>query len=89
MLLGKELAEAALHRACCVLDQSLLQLGDIVFGLTTRDGVIGNRCNGLDTVSFVECLDLVGHEHCAIGRDHPPGNAEHHKGRTQHSDGRC
>lgn len=66
MLPKKEPAETALHRDCDVLDQSLLQLGDIVFGLTIRSVVIGRKYNRLDIVSVVECPHFIEHERCAI-----------------------
>lgn len=89
MLLKKEPAEVVLHRACGVLDQGLLQLSDIAFGPTICGGVTRDRCNSLDTVSFVECSDLVGHKHCAIVTHHPRRNAKRHKERTQHTDDHC
>lgn len=66
VLLEKESVEAALHWARGIKDQSLVLLSDVAFGLPIRGGVIGSRCNSLDTIPLIECSDLIGHECCAI-----------------------
>lgn len=86
----KKPAEAALHRFCGVLYQGLFQVGEVTFTLTTRGEVIGgDRCSGLDAVSFVERHELVIYERCVIVRYHPPRNAKRRKERTQLTEGRC
>lgn len=65
MVPKKKTAEPALHGSCGLLNQSSTARRRSVRP-DNRGGVIGGRCNVLDTVSFVKCPYLIGHELCAI-----------------------
>lgn len=88
MLLEKEPAGVALHKAISVLDRTLLLLSNVVSGLVVHGKVIG-RCSNLGTIPFVECSNHIGHYCCAIVRHHLPWNAKRRRERTQDTDDRC